>query len=302
MKSFQQSLMRSLILLLVASATQVWAAVPYDDKADLLRNGRVVYHTQLEQQDYRVVLSAIRRVNNQWRTVQEETVRGRIERHTFELRTGIDYDSVRQALLADVQRSGSLRTLFQCEGHDCGSSSGWANEFLQIKQLFGLDRYQLYKVLKGLDAQQRDIYLVYYLVQRGNGRVYLQQDAIYPQVAQAASAVSSEVWVERLSAQGYLVVPGLTWDGEQPVLTDASVELLLQVLAQLPNRPFHLVGHDYRPGTTRERQARSAALAQFVAARLQSRNPALRGLQTQGLGHLAPAGRQGEARVELVLD
>lgn len=279
------------------------AAVPYHSDAGLVRQGRVVFSSQPAISEYRLVLSSIKKVNNQWRAKQEIKSRALVSRITVELEELVTFSEARRTLLVDMEDAKDFTSLFQCSGLDCGSSNGWANEFLGVKQLYGLDNSQFYAVLAGIDGERKETYVVWYLVQRGNGRIYLQQDVVRAGPDSGAGrSFAPEVWWELLVDKGYFVLPGFSLTGEQGKITDETVELLVAVLKAHPSVTLRLVGHDYRPGTFAERERRSMSYAQTLRDLLVNKGVSTSRISAHGLANLAPAGRDELARVEVVLD
>jgi hypothetical protein len=277
-------------------------AVPYSTDSELVRKGRVVFHSQPAVGEYRLVLSSIKKVNNQWRAKQEIKSRALVSRITVELEELVSFADARRTMLADVERASDFTVLFQCSGLDCGSSNGWANEFLGVKQLYGLDTSQFYVVQAGADGQRKETFVVWYLVQRGNGRIYLQQDVVRARPdSGAGQAFAPVVWWELLSDKGFFVLPGFS-AGEQGKISGEAVDLLVALMNEHPQVTLRLVGHDYRPGTLAERERRSLSYAQTLRDLLINKGIATARVSAHGLANLAPAGRDEEARVEVVLD
>jgi len=299
MEVFLRVIITSLALLLPLFA----AAVPYHSDTELVRKGRVVFQVQPAVSEYRLVLSSIKKVNNQWRAKQEIKSPALGARITVELEELITFTEARRKLLSDMENAKDFTTLFQCTGLDCGSSNGWANEFLGVKQLYGLDNSQFYAVQAGVDGDRKETYVVWYLVQRGNGRIYLQQDVIRAGPdAGAGRSFAPAVWWELLADKGYFVLPGFSLAGEQGKITDETVELLVALLKEQPTVTLRLVGHDYRSGTLAERERRSMSYAQTLRDLLINKGVATSRVSAHGLANLAPAGREELARVEVVLD
>lgn len=295
--------MRTLSLLLFICLASGAAAVPYSANSDLVRSGRVVFQTQPGVTEYRLVLSAIKKVNNQWRAKQEFKSRALVSRLTVELDERVPFNDARKKLEEDIAETPNFAVLFQCAGLDCGSSNGWANEFLGVKQLYGLDTSQFYAVQAGMDDERKETYVVWYLVQRGNGRIYLQQDVVRAGPdSGAGKAFAPDVWREFLTDKGFFVLPGFSLVGDEIKVSPESIELLASLLKENPRLSLRIVGHDYRPGTLAERERRSLQYAQKVRDMLSAKEVAANRLSIHGLANLAPAGRAEQARIEIVAD
>ena len=164
------------LMLAVALFLQASLTVAATEKLDILEGARLMFDARQEDGTYQLVTSSIKKVNNQWRAEKQQTLNGTVQRGTYELPSSVTYSHAKRKLLDHFVGRQGYRRVFTCEGLDCGSSSGWANEFLNVKQLFGLDNYQNYSVWEM--TGQRKGYVVLYLVQRGNRRIYLQRDVI----------------------------------------------------------------------------------------------------------------------------
>lgn len=279
------------------------AAVPYNPDSELVRKGRVVFQSQPAVGEYRLVLGSIKKVNNQWRAKQEVKSRALISRMTVELEELVSFAEARRTMLADIEGADDFTVLFQCAGLDCGSSSGLANEFLGVKQLYGLDASQFYVVQAGADGQRKETFIVWYLVQRGNGRIYLQQDVVRAGPdSGVGAAFAPVVWWELLSDKGFFVLPGFSVAGEQGRVSGEAVDLVAALLKEHPGATLRLVGHDYRPGTFTERERRSLSYAQALRDQLVDKGVVATRVSAHGLANLAPARRNEMARLEIVLD
>ncbi|MDQ2075518.1 DUF4892 domain-containing protein [Marinimicrobium sp. ABcell2] len=255
--------------------------------------------------DYTLALGLFRRSGNQWQIQRERRLKGTVIRRTLELSSGYSapegFDFYREQL-----QPFSPRQLFSCTGRECGSSSRWANQHFNVIQLHGLDQYQHYAVYE-LTRAQRTYYVTLYSVQRGNRRVYMQVDLVVPTVSAEEEIASDPASLaNQLRSQGYFVFPGLTVTGtvdeREVLLSEAHVDVLVELLEQESDWRLALVGHDYG-GTDLDGQRRaSLQYAQALQAALQEEGVESGRLEAFGLGGLAPA-RRGErsARVEVVL-
>lgn len=295
--------MRALIAGLILLFPLLAVAIPYNSDSEIVRSGRVVFQSQPAIGEYRVVLSSIKKVNNQWRAKQEFKSRALVSRMTVELDELVPFADARKKLLNDMENARDFTVLFQCSGLDCGSSNGWANEFLGVKQLYGLDTNQFYAVQAGVDGQRKETYVIWYLVQRGTGRIYLQQDVVRAGPDSGAGrAFAADLWWELLTDKGYFVLPGFALNGEKIEVPSETVALLVTLLNEHAGTTLRIVGHDYRPGSLVERERRSLGYAQTVRDLLIDKGIAEARVSAHGLANLAPAGRDEPARVEVVLE
>lgn len=278
-------------------------AIPYTSESELMRSGRIVFQSQPAIGEYRLVLSSIKKVNNQWRAKQEVKSRALVSRITLELDELVSFAGARKKLRSDMDNTDDFAVLFQCSGLDCGSSNGWANEFLGVKQLYGLDTNQFYVVQAGLDGNRKETYVIWYLVQRGNGRIYLQQDIVRAGPdSGAGAAFAPELWWELLASKGFFVLPGVELTAEGAKVSSETVALLVNLLKAHPRATLRLVGHDYGEGTLVDQERRSMGYAQTVRDLLLAKEIDKSRITAHGLASLAPAGRREAARVEVVLD
>lgn len=273
-------------------------------KEGIVDEARVMFEQPITQQEqsYRMVLSAIRRVNNEWRAGSERQVRARVARKTYELKDPDSFGALQTQLERRIDASPKMQWVFRCLGLDCGSSNGWANEFFQIKQLHGLDNSQFYAVLQESEDARPARYHVIYLVQRGNRRVYLQWDTLIPtgsSEAQLTSALLGRV----LEENRYMVLPGASIRGGELVVTEAVLAAVRDFLQQNPRARLRLVGHDYESGELSAQKERSLGYAQQALEAIvkEAKDIDRQRLSAHGVGSLAPAGGSRQARIVLLL-
>lgn len=132
--------------------------------------GSSVLKASSEESLYRLGLGAQKKIDGIWRAERLMLLKGRLERLTIELPAGF--------LLVDglyfYEDSLSLNTeklVYGCEGRDCGSSNSWANDHFKVRQLYGMEAAQVYRVYQD---ELKENYWVIYAVTRGNNRNYLQ--------------------------------------------------------------------------------------------------------------------------------
>lgn len=151
------------------------------DQAQLLVGATLEMQTEEENKEYRVLRNAVKKVNNRWRAEETKPV-GQVIRSTYLLNPILSFADAKFALQKEIaEQAEKYLLLHSCVGMDCGSSNGLANHYLNIMQLYGLDNYQFYIALERLDASEPPSYFVFYLVQRGNKRIYLQYDTVVSQ-------------------------------------------------------------------------------------------------------------------------
>lgn len=282
----------------VVCSAGAFAEFPLSSDAKLLADSRLVFSGSQRDQPYRLVLGPIRKINNQWRAEPGRTVTGSIKRQTYELQRTISFRDA-EALLRDALEHDDVRRLYHCEGMNCGSSNGWANEVFEIKQLYGLDTYQYYTVVQVQNPSQVQ-YQVMYLVQRGNRRLYLQQDIITTEVA-GDSVMSPAALKQLLNDQGYAVLAGARGSENEYQLEQAEIQALAEVLAGDPNMRIRLVGHSYLAPDLDVQIKMSQGYAKSAKAALIKADITESRLTAHGVGSLAPAGGNGLDRLGVVV-
>lgn len=261
-------------------------------------DARRVYHSQPAAGDYRLVKSAIKKVNNLWRA-EEERLLGLVVRNTFILNDALTYREAREQLQNAAQAS-NMQTIFTCEGLNCGSSNGWANEYLNIKQLYGLDNYQYYLAVQNANSAQQNQVQVYYLVQRGNKRIYLQQDVITLKTPRVKSLAVDEI-ERKLRLDGAITALVLPDDGSMTQAQRDEMRRLVRLLGAQPLWRMRVVGHNYRARGYELRQAQSLQAANEVREQMLEQGAATGQITAHGLGSLVPTAGASD-RVELVID
>lgn len=286
--------------LILATALFLQAVITWADPAELaiLDGARKMLEAQQDDGNYRLVTGSIKKVNNQWRAEKQQNLTGRVTRETYELQSSVTFSHAKRKMLDYFVGRQGYRRVFTCDGLDCGSSSGWANEFLNVKQLFGLDNYQNYSVWEM--TGQRKGYVVLYLVQRGNKRIYLQRDVIDLAGEQPGQVDVREI-EQTLTRIGYYRVPGFELDASgAPRLSAAGLESLKSFLARSGDAHWRLVGHDYSNAGPEAEQEKSLLYAAFVIQQLRDAEAPVDRITAHGVGSLAPESAPGMPRVVLV--
>lgn len=291
--------LRAVLFLLLCHSMGVSPAYAQDVTALFLDRGRIVYESEPREKEYRLALSSLKKVNNQWRVSREEKITGVVQRKTVELSNTATFAEARRQLREALTGVQGATVAFTCEGLDCGSSSGWANHVFNVKILYGLDSYQYYTVLR-TERGDQTVYAVYYLVQRGSGRIYLQQDIVKSQSAEADVAPVTEASIKKhLMSHGYWTIPGE--ERSLQSMDAAEVEHVKTLMTENRHWQLAIVGHNYQSVSLDEQRARSLLHAKVIEQQLLDAGVSAAQMNSYGLGSLAPAGRVGLARVELVL-
>ncbi len=262
---------------------------------------RVVYHSDLESDNYMLTLGALEKVDGAWRAEKEHRLKGSLHRDTLEFPR--DY-SAREAFqyFDDQLQNLSSRELYRCNARRCGSSNSWANNRFEIKQLYGLDQDQYYGAYE-VEGPRHELYFVaLYAVRRGNKRVYAQVDILtVGNQAQGQIAPSPESIAGQLKRRGFYVLPGLSFGAEGPQLDAQHLQVLVRALKRERRLNIAIVGHDYGPGDIEQRKTVSLAYAEYVKTQLVAAGIKVARLSAFGVGSLAPERRGNRSqRVELV--
>jgi len=274
----------SAAILLVASVSS-----SAQDASPTLRDyqyAHELYSASLLDDDYRLVLGAMEKVNSQWRPEKEQRLAGQLQRRTLLLnegRTAADgYDFYRQQLLAL-----GARELFRCEARRCGSSNSWANTVFQIKQLYGLEQTQLYSAFEWQGEAGVTRYLAIYAVTRGNKRNFLQLDSLSsPKREMIVSSV--DIMAQALREGRSVMLPTADLRNGVLVVEDEYLAGLLALIRQYPRWHFNVVGHDAVSVSTASQLEVSKDLAQQLIDRLLVLGAQSTHLSAFGVGNLAP--------------
>ena len=125
--------------------------------------------------DYLLGLGALQKIGGRWRHKEFETVRGELNRATWQVQGS--FTSQEAYAWALEQLPEEARQLYSCQGLSCGSSAQWADRVFQQRLLYGHDQRQQYSVWTWLDGE-RNWYAVIYAVDRANRRHYLHVDLV----------------------------------------------------------------------------------------------------------------------------
>ena len=128
--------------------------------------------------NHRLALGSIRKKQSILRPEIEIKVSGRISHLTFEIDRQYDPLEVYQYFFEQLKKP-PFEILYQCQASECGSNNHWANRIFKQRLLNGLERTQHYSVARLGDDEAGPVrYLVFYLVQRGNKRIYVHFDLL----------------------------------------------------------------------------------------------------------------------------
>ena len=167
-----------MLAMLVSSSSWAMAAdTSFSVPLPLFPGAAEVQRTAPDNTYYRLALGSQKKINNRWQAEKLRAHMGLVQSLTLELPTGFLLGDGIEFYQQQLQLAG-LELLYQCDGRGCGSSNSWANNHFKIKQLYGLDQSQKYRVYldSGIEGQQR--YVILYAVQRGNKRIYFHLEQL----------------------------------------------------------------------------------------------------------------------------
>ena len=252
-------------------------------------------------QDYRLVLSSLKKINGQWRAETERRVVGSLQRKTLEVKGGHSVDEAYGFYVQQLQGAMAAREVFSCDGLKCGPSNAWANEHFELKQLYGLDKFQHYSVWLLAPGE----YLSLYGIRRGNKRVYIHLETMTATDKQVLEiATTPETITRALKTEGYFAFPSEVLSQDAKALaTNVHVKSLVQVLRGERLMKVTVVGHDFRAGTASKKLAASAAIAEKLKGVLITAGVSEQRLSVFAAGGFAPQGNQGaNTRIVIVRD
>lgn len=147
----------------------------------------VIYTRDKRLENYQLALGIYKKVGNRWQPEKGLRLSGTLKGQTIELSENYDPEEVFNFYLRQLTPQ-STATLFFCESRACGESSVWANNHFNVRQLYGLDRFQFYGVYQSrLKTDSQIHYITLYTVRRGNNRVYAHIDIFLPDSAEGNS-------------------------------------------------------------------------------------------------------------------
>jgi len=248
--------------------------------------------------EYRIALGAITKVNAVNSVEREIQLRSNVVSSTYEFDRDLSVE--RAWMMLEAGLAGDKRLLYACDGLACGSSNSWANDIFSIKQLYGLDQSQKYRVYAL--QQQVNTYKVVYFVQRGNKKIYAHVDTVVPLDAGRVIAPSKSAIDAELTNQGYysLQLSVTDNDGGQAKIDEEELSALVATMRAKPLAQYYLVGHSYlssdlQANTDQAESYVNTLLQKLTAARLPERR-----FETHAVGNLAPRSALPKERVTII--
>lgn len=156
----------------------VWAQaeVEFPNTLPVFGGAQIVTEEKLITSNYILALGPYERSGNIWQSEEQLRLKGALVRQTHEIPRNNSERDVYDYYTSLLTEGSEL--LYECEGFNCGASNNWANAHFGIKQLYGLDRHQFYRVVL-LNSGE---YVTLYVVRRGNRRIFAQVEIIKPEL------------------------------------------------------------------------------------------------------------------------
>jgi hypothetical protein len=123
--------------------------------------------------EWQLALSKNRKVDGDWIFDDYQNITGSLESVTYRIFTSKRLLEISRFYQTYAETGDNKKLLFSCKGRSCGSSNEWANRYFGVRELYGPDVNQRYWAMQFDDA-----YLALYLIERGNGRIYLQAETL----------------------------------------------------------------------------------------------------------------------------
>ena len=254
---------------------------------------RVIFSAANDNTDYLLSLSALKKIDAVTVSDREFRLRGNVLRNTYEFDLGL---TQREAwgMVENEFTSDDYDLLFSCSALSCGRSNYWANDRFGIKQLYGLDQSQRYRVYKYSGASPG--YRVVYFVQRGNKKMYAQIDSITVEQLSRITPSYTAIF-DTLQQKGFFIV--YVEDNDQP--DNELIDAVILMMRKNALQKYYLVGHSYVDRTQEGNAKQGLLVAERIHEILLEKGAPANRLMLESVGALVPRGPLGLNRVELVL-
>lgn len=303
------------VLFSIAMQTHAWSQSGTDvpgsaDYPGISRfpGAHIVEYRELGETNYRLALGRLQRVSGRVMAGREERIQGELTRITYEIPSSYTGADVFERLSAQLLSEGG-EELFRCQGRACGSSNFWANDIFSNRVLYGPETDQFYLAsTRPADVGSPGTYTALYVITRGNRTVLAHLDiltlpgVIHSQQIPLQQSTSATL-VATLQRDGAAVVPGVRFDGQDQLIDEGGLALLVETLLNNPQWSVYVVVHLRAEGSLGAQVERSRHRAALITTQLSEAGIAAERMSAQGVGPLAPACSTGSCteRVELVL-
>lgn len=190
----------------------------------------IVEFSEQRAEEYLLVLGRLKKVNHVVVPEKSHRVVADFTRTTYKVPNGHEPEQVFDWIESQIA-SRTRELLFQCHGRACGASNEWANRIFRIAVLYGPDREQSY-LLARVRNGERQKFLVAYVIQRGNKRVYAHIDEVSVDT-QSAGVVhpNPATLMSVLREHRRVTLPELHFGEQQQVVQPQGAEIELAVQA-----------------------------------------------------------------------
>ena len=126
--------------------------------------------------DYLVLLSVPKRVNNQLRVEKELRASVSGLKETYRINDGHTTEQAFTHYMSQLQKQGA-KVIYQCASRDCGRSGSWSDSVYHNSKLYGKDATQFY-LASAVERNGEQWLVTVYIVERGNLRVYAHVETL----------------------------------------------------------------------------------------------------------------------------
>lgn len=176
-------------LIVIASLLLPWAVMA--EPLPLFPMASVESSVAIKAPNHHVLLSPVREVNDEVRADRQLRLdvvgQGRLMKIDADSSLERASDFFREALT-----SRGSRTLFACNGRDCGRSNVWANRIFHQATLYGRDDDQSYAAYSYRDDAGTLQLVLIYAITRGNQRDYIWLEELAVQDESGVAALSPD--------------------------------------------------------------------------------------------------------------
>ena len=121
-------------------------------------------------------------------------------------------------------RNKNYRTMFQCQGRECGNSAYWANTVFENRILYGPETNQYFAAVEVPGDNAANAYLSIYVTTRTNRRIYAHIEVLEESGAYRGSIVT------RAPARKIKVfaVQGITFDADNQIASSGNLASIVR--------------------------------------------------------------------------
>lgn len=253
--------------------------------------------------NYRVVLGSLQRIRGRVEPENSVRLRGDVTRITYEVSQEFSGEDAYQFFLEQMQEK-NYSERFSCSGRACGSSNYWANDIFQNRILYGPERNQYYITMQANSGAETEPYMSIYIITRGNRQIYAYLEVVEVGGSIAPlNIIDSDALLLSLQQQGNLILPGISFRGDNQLGADTDLSYLVEMLQNNAELRVYLVAHLSGDEPLANLMRRSTVRANLLARQLIEAGIDADRVIAQGVGPLAPACAAANCgdRVELVL-